>query len=125
EPAQDIHRGRHHLDAGADAREAGSRLVDLRIEAREPQRGRGGEPAYSGADDRDRGFRGPHVLKRVSAFASPLILRIRDQTTKRTKFTKCTKKIILLHVGRVGQVGQVGRAGGGGERGREGRVGRG
>ena len=63
------------------------------------------------------------MLKRVSAFASLLILRIRDQTTKRTKFTKCTKKIILLHVGRVGQVGQVGRAGGVGQRGQVGRVG--
>ncbi|PYR45766.1 MAG: hypothetical protein DMF95_19895 [Acidobacteria bacterium] len=67
------------------------------------------------------------MLKRVSAFASPLILRIRDQTTKRTKFTKCTKKIILLHVGRggVGQRGQVGRVGHVGQVGRVGQVGSG
>jgi hypothetical protein len=47
-------RVRHHLDAGADAREAARLLVDLHIEADLPQRGGGGEAAHAGADDRDR-----------------------------------------------------------------------
>ena len=52
--AQHLHRVRHHLDAGADAREAARLLVDLHLHADLPQRGGGSEPAHSGTDDRDR-----------------------------------------------------------------------
>ena len=41
--AQHLHRVRHHLDAGADARKAARLLVDLNVEADLPQRGGGRE----------------------------------------------------------------------------------
>ena len=51
--AQHLHRVRHHLDAGADARKPMGLLVDVRLHA-EPAQGRGdGETADAGADDGD------------------------------------------------------------------------
>ena len=49
--AQHLHRVRHHLDAGADARKARGLLVDLHIHAEMAQRRGDGETAHAGADD--------------------------------------------------------------------------
>ena len=49
--AQHLHRVRHHLDAGADARKAPGLLVDLHVHAEMAQRGGSGETAHAGADD--------------------------------------------------------------------------
>jgi hypothetical protein len=49
--AQDLHRIRVHLDAGADARECLRLLIDLRIEPDLSQRGGSGQPCDAGADD--------------------------------------------------------------------------
>ena len=60
ERAQHLHRVRHHLDAGADAREALRLLVDLDVEAGAAQRRRRGQPAHAGADDREGGSAASH-----------------------------------------------------------------
>ena len=49
--AQHLHRVRHHLDAGADARKARSLLVDLHVDADLAQRGGGRKATHAGADD--------------------------------------------------------------------------
>src|SRR4029079_1176328 len=56
--AQHLHRVRHHLDAGADARKTARLFVDLHVGPDLPQGGGGGEAAHAGADDRDGALSG-------------------------------------------------------------------
>ena len=54
DPAQDLHRVRHHLNARANALELGRLLVDPHVDAGLAQSGGSGQSAHACADDRDR-----------------------------------------------------------------------
>src|SRR5262245_45474262 len=62
DPAQHLHRVRHHLDARSDPRESRRLLVHAHVEPRAPQSRGDGEPAHAGADDRDRALCAAHSI---------------------------------------------------------------
>jgi hypothetical protein len=66
--AQDLHRVRQHLDACADSTELLRLLINLHVEASQPQRCGRSHAAHAGADDRNCGCR-----HSPAAGAAPLI----------------------------------------------------
>src|SRR6185312_3470000 len=86
--AQDFHRVRHHLNAGADAPETLRLLVDLDGKARLPQRRRDREPAHACANHGDGKFVVHFTSIHIASFTGVVIsalTRIFDTLWRRTR----------------------------------------